>query len=56
MLPAPVAPAPTPCLPLGAVEPLAAGIEAAPDDTTDSRNPWPGLRDSGLLAGWELPE
>ena len=55
-LPTPEEPPPTPCLPPGAPEPSAAGVEPAPSDTTDSRNPWPGLRDSGLLAAWELPE
>jgi phospholipase C len=56
-LPAPEAPPPTPCLlPLGAAELLGGGAQSAPDDPTDSRNPWPGLRDSGLLAAWELPE
>ncbi len=55
-LPTPEEPPPVPCVPLAATEPSAAGAEPAPSDTTDSRSPWLGLRDSGLLAGWELPE
>jgi hypothetical protein len=43
VLPAPEEPPPTPCLAVGEAEPLAG-------------NAWAGLRDSGLLAGWELPE
>ena len=55
-LPAPEPPLPTPCLLAAAAEPAVRGANPASDDPTDSRNPWPGLRDSGLLAGWELPE
>jgi phospholipase C len=43
ILPAPEEPPPTPCLAVGEAEPSAG-------------NAWAGLRDSGLLAGWELPE
>jgi hypothetical protein len=43
ILPAPEEPPPTPCLAVGEAESL-------------TGNAWAGLRDSGLLAGWELPE
>jgi phospholipase C len=55
-LPEPESPAPTPCLPPGPLESLARSPNLASDGLTDSANPWPGLRDSDLLAGWELPE
>jgi phospholipase C len=55
-LPEPESPPPTPCLPPGPLESLARSPNLASDGLTDSRNPWPGLRDSDLLTGWELPE
>jgi phospholipase C len=55
-LPAPDPPPPAPCASTPAAASTASIARATSDDPTDSRNPWPGLRDSGLLAGWELPE
>jgi phospholipase C len=55
-LPAPDPPPPAPCVSTPAAASRTPSAETASDDPTDSRSPWPGLRDSGLLAGWELPE
>jgi phospholipase C len=55
-LPLPEPPLPAPCVSTAAAASRTRSAETASDDPTDSRNPWPGLRDSGLLAGWELPE
>jgi len=50
-LPFPTAPPPVPCVPSNS-----AGITRAPALTTASEeNAWRGLRDSGLLSGWDLP-
>ncbi|HEY2945200.1 MAG TPA: alkaline phosphatase family protein [Vicinamibacteria bacterium] len=56
ILPAPEPPPPAPCVSTTVAASRARSAGAAPDDPTDSRNPWPRLRDSGLLAGWELPD
>ncbi len=55
-LPAPDPPPPTPCLSTTTAASRATGAHRSSDGPTDSRNPWPGLRDSGLLEGWELPD
>ena len=55
-LPSPDPPPPAPCVTTAAATSRTRSAVTASDDPTDSRNPWPGLRDSGLLAGWELPE
>jgi phospholipase C len=55
-LPAPAPPPPSPCVSSAEAVSRARSAETASGDATDSRNPWPGLRDSGLLAGWDLPE
>jgi phospholipase C len=55
-LPRPDAPPPVPCTQPTAGVPLApsrAFTEAS--GLADSRNPWPSLRNSGLLEGWDLP-
>ncbi len=56
-LPRPDAPPPVPC-----TQPTA-GVTLAPSRTfteasglADSRNPWPSLRNSGLLERWDLPQ
>ena len=56
-LPLPAAPPPATCTqPSPSVAPVsAATIAGAVSELSDSRNPWPGLRGSGLLNGWDLP-
>jgi phospholipase C len=56
-LPRPDTPPPVPCTQPTAAVPLApsrAFTEAS--GLADSRNPWPSLRNSGLLEGWDLPQ
>jgi phospholipase C len=50
-LPTPDSPPPAPCV----SNPAATSSGETTGDPTDSGNPWVGLRDSGLLAGWEVP-
>ncbi len=54
-LPNPAAPPPAPCTPASLeVRTAATPASDAGSDLSDSRNPWPGLCKSGLLAGWKL--
>jgi phospholipase C len=55
-LPAPDPPPPAPCVSTPAAASRTRSAETASDDPTDSRSPWAGLRNSSLLAGWELPD
>jgi phospholipase C len=55
-LPAPDPPPPAPCVSTPAAASRTRSTGTASDDPTDSRSAWAGLRSSGLLAGWELPE
>ncbi len=56
-LPDPVAPPPAPCpQPSLATHMAPRAASEAGSDLSDSRNPWPGLRKSGLLAGWKLKD
>jgi phospholipase C len=55
-LPEPDSPPPAPCVSTPATASRTRNSGTASDDRTDSRGPWAGLRNSGLLAGWELPE
>jgi phospholipase C len=46
-LPHPTAPTQTPC-----IQP----DPPPPNSLADSTNPWPSVRDSGLLQGWDVPK
>jgi phospholipase C len=54
-LPQPTEPPPSPCPEVAAAS-VVPGARRATGRLSDSRNPWPALRDSGLLAGWDLPK
>ncbi len=56
-LPQPNSPPPTPCIQPDPPAPAALSApSAAASSLSDSRNPWPRMRRSGLLKGWHLPQ
>jgi phospholipase C len=56
-LPHPIAPAQVPCIQPDSPANLAPSVKsAAASNLSDSTNPWPRLRGSGLLKGWHLPQ
>jgi phospholipase C len=56
-LPHPTAPAQTPCIQPDPQADVATSVtSAAASNLSDSRNPWPRLRGSRLLKGWDLPK
>lgn len=53
-LPIPVAPPPVPCVQPGSAQTARTATPAEQNGLWDSSNPWPRLRNSGLLDGWNL--
>ena len=55
-LPMPEPPPPSPCVSAPSAASETRSAVPAPDDASASRNAWARLRDSALLAGWDLSE